>query len=102
MVQDRLKKGTVSADVGSIRPLRNRVVIQREASEDKSAGGLILPHVAREVRNTGRAIAVGPEVRDVRVGDFVLFGRYSAQTETHEEERIIVMSEDDIMAVGVE
>jgi len=91
-----------------IRPLHDRVIIKRMESETKSAGGIVIPDNAAEKPIKGEVIAVGKgkilengEVRalDLKVGDKVLFGKYSGNEVKVDGEELLVMKEDDIMAV---
>ena len=91
-----------------IRPLHDRVVVRRLEEEAKTAGGIVLPDSAAEKPSQGEVLAVGPgttldngEVRaiDVKVGDTVLFGKYSSTEVKVDGEDLLVMKEDDIMAV---
>ena len=92
----------------SIRPLHDRVIIKREEEETTSPGGIVLPGSAAEKPAQGSVIAVGKgkilengEVRslDVKVGDRVLFGKYSGSEVKVDGEQLIVMREDEIMAI---
>ena len=92
----------------NIRPLHDRVVVKREEEETKTAGGIVLPGSAAEKPSRGKVIAVGNgkildngEVRamDVKVGDQILFGKYSGSEVKVGEEDLLVMREDDIMAI---
>ena len=85
-----------------IRPLHDRVVVQRIEEEGTSAGGIIIPDTAAEKPMTGKVLSIGNgELRalDVKVGDKVLFGKYSGTEVKVEGEDILVMREDDIMGV---
>jgi chaperonin GroES len=91
-----------------IRPLHDRVVVKRLEEERKSAGGIVIPDNAAEKPDQGEVIAVGNgkiledgKVRplDVKVGDRVLFGKYSGTTVKVEGDEYLVMREDDIMGV---
>ena len=91
-----------------IRPLQDRVVIRRMEEERTSAGGIVLPDSATEKPIQGEVIAVGNgkvltngEVRplDVKVGDRVLFGKYSGNEVKIGDEDLLVMREEDIMGV---
>ncbi len=91
-----------------IRPLHDRVIIKRLEQETKSAGGIVIPDSAAEKPQRGEVIAVGNgklldsgEVRalDVKVGDTVLFGKYSGNEVKVDGDELVVMREDDIMAV---
>lgn len=92
----------------SIRPLHDRVVVKRLEQETKTASGIVLPDAAAEKPDQGEVIAVGNgkiledgKVRplDVKIGDRVLFGKYSGQTVKVDGEEVLVMREDDIMAI---
>ncbi len=92
----------------NIRPLHDRVVVQRMEEERTSAGGIVIPDSATEKPIRGEVKAIGNgkvtdagEVRalDVKVGDTVLFGKYSGTEIKIEGEELLVMREDDIMAI---
>ena len=92
----------------NIRPLHDRVVIKRMEEETTSAGGIVIPDTATEKPSRGTILAVGNgkisdsgDVRplDVKVGDEVLFGKYSGTELKVDGDDVIVMREDDIMAV---
>jgi chaperonin GroES len=91
-----------------IRPLHDRVIIKREDEERTSAGGIVIPDSAAEKPIRGKVTAVGKgkileggDVRplDVKVGDRVLFGKYSGTEVKVDGEDLLVMREEDIMAV---
>ncbi len=91
-----------------IRPLHDRVIVKREEEERKSAGGILIPDSATEKPIRGRVLAVGNgkilesgEVRklDVKVGDHVLFGKYSGTEVKVDGDDVLVMREEDILAV---
>src|SRR5256885_4173806 len=91
-----------------IRPLHDRVVVRRLEEERKSAGGIVIPDNAAEKPDQGEVVAVGNgkiledgKVRplDVKVGDRILFGKYSGQSVKVEGTEYLVMREDDIMGV---
>ena len=91
-----------------IRPLHDRVIVKRIEEERKSAGGIVIPDTAAEKPDQGEVIAVGKgklledgKVRplDIKVGDRVLFGKYSGQTVKVEGEELLVMREEDVMGV---
>ncbi len=92
----------------NIRPLHDRLIIKREAEERKSPGGIVIPDTATEKPTFGKVIAVGKgkilengEVRppDVKTGDKILFGKYSGTEVKVDGEELIVMREEDVMAV---
>jgi chaperonin GroES len=91
-----------------LRPLHDRVIIKRLEEERKTASGIVIPDTAAEKPDQGEVLAVGPGKKnedgklvpvDVIVGDKVLFGKYSGTTVRVEGDEILVMREEDIMAV---
>ena len=93
-----------------IRPLHDRVVIRRQEEERTSAGGIVIPDTATEKPVRGAIVAIGSgkilesgDVRplDVKVGDEVLFGKYSGTEVKVDDEELLVMREEDVMAVVV-
>lgn len=90
------------------RPLHDRVVVKRIDAEEKSAGGIIIPDTAKEKPSQGQVIAVGPGARDetgkivaldLKVGDIVLFGKWSGTEVKLDGENLLIMKESDIMGV---
>ena len=91
-----------------IRPLHDRVIVKRIEEERKSAGGIVIPNTAAEKPDQGEIVAVGKGKKDdngkliaidVKVGDKVLFGKYSGQTVKVKGDELLVMREEDIMGV---
>jgi len=91
-----------------IRPLHDRVVIKRTEEDTTTAGGIVIPDSASEKPSKGEVVAVGNgkvldngNVRalDLKVGDNVLFGKYSGTEVKVDDDDLLVMREDDIMAV---
>ena len=90
-----------------LRPLADRVIVKRLENETKTASGIVLPDNATEKPDQGEVLAVGPgRVEDgktialtVKVGDRVLFGKYSGQAVKVDGEEVLVMKEDDLFAV---
>ena len=92
----------------AIRPLHDRVVIKRLEAEEKTASGIVLPGSAAEKPDMGEVIAVGNgkilengerRALELKVGDKVIFGKYSGQTVKVDGEELLVMREEDIMGV---
>ncbi|MBB1249084.1 co-chaperone GroES [Rhizobium sp. G21] len=90
------------------RPLHDRIVVRRVTSEEKTKGGIIIPDTAKEKPQEGEVLAVGPGARneqgqvvalDVRVGDRVLFGKWSGTEIKIDGEELLIMKEADIMGV---
>ncbi|HSC48175.1 MAG TPA: co-chaperone GroES [Gammaproteobacteria bacterium] len=91
-----------------IRPLHDRVIIKRLESETKSAGGILIPDNAAEKPSKGKVIAVGPGKSlkggkhrpvAVKVGDIVLFGKYSGNEIKEGADELVIMREEDIIGV---
>ena len=92
----------------NLRPLHDRVIVKRMEEETTSPGGIVIPDSATEKPSRGEVIAAGNGKRndngevvamDVKVGDIVLFGKYSGTEVKSDGEELLVMREDDIMAV---
>jgi chaperonin GroES len=92
----------------TFRPLHDRVVVKRIEEEAKTAGGIIIPDTAKEKPQQGEVIAVGPGARDeagkvvpldVKVGDRVLFGKWSGSEVKIDGEDLLIMKESDILGV---
>ena len=90
------------------RPLHDRVVIRRVEAEEKTLGGIIIPDTAKEKPMEGEVVAVGPGARDesgkvqpldVKIGDRVLFGKWSGTEVKLDGEDLIIMKEADIMGI---
>src|SRR6202049_3637925 len=90
------------------RPLHDRVVVQRIDAEAKTKGGIIIPDTAKEKPQEGKIVAVGPGGRDeagqlikpdVKVGDRVLFGKWSGTEVKIDGDELLIMKESDIMGV---
>jgi chaperonin GroES len=93
------------------RPLHDRVVVMRIAAEDKTASGIIIPDTAKEKPSQGEVVAVGPGARDeagqvipidLKVGDRVLFGKWSGTEIKIDGAELLIMNESDIMGVVIE
>jgi chaperonin GroES len=91
-----------------LRPLNDRVVVRRVEEEQKTAGGIIIPDSAKEKPIQGEVLAVGNgrvmedgarRALDVKKGDRVLFGKYSGTEIKVEGEELLIMREDDILAI---
>ncbi len=92
----------------SFRPLHDRVVVQRVDSEEKTAGGIIIPDTVKEKPSEGVIVSVGPGARDdsgkyvpsdVKAGDRVLFGKWSGTEIKVDGDDLLIMKESDIMGV---
>jgi chaperonin GroES len=90
------------------RPLHDRVVVRRLGEDERSKGGIIIPDTAKEKPMQGEIVAVGPGARneqgvlsplDVKVGDRVLFGKWSGTEVKLDGEELLIMKESDIMGI---
>jgi len=91
-----------------LKPLHDRVVIRRLEEDEKTAGGIIIPDTAKEKPMRGEVLAAGPGARgengklvplDVRVGDIVLFGKWSGTEVKLDGEELVIMKEADLMGI---
>ena len=91
-----------------IKPLSDRVIVKAEAAEEKTASGIILPDTAKEKPQEGKVVAVGPgKISDsgntikmtVKVGDKVLYGKYSGTEVIVDNQEYLIMKENDIFAI---
>ncbi|WP_326543336.1 co-chaperone GroES [Pseudorhodoferax sp.] len=92
----------------SIRPLHDRLIVKRSEPETRTASGIVIPDSAGEKPEQGEILAVGPGKRDdegqriapdVKVGDRVLFGKYSGQTVKLGADEVLVLREDEVLGV---
>ena len=91
-----------------IKPLSDRVVVQPDAAEEKTTGGIILPDTAQEKPQAGKIVAVGAGTisdsgelikPEVKIGDIVLYGKYSGNEITIGKDEYLIMRESDILAI---
>jgi chaperonin GroES len=94
--------------VMKFRPLQDRVLVRRLEDNEKTVGGIIIPDTAKEKPSEGEVLAIGPGARDesgallpldVKVGDRVLFGKWSGTEVTIDGEELVIMKESDIFGV---
>jgi chaperonin GroES len=92
----------------NFRPLHDRVLVRRIEADEKTAGGIIIPDTAKEKPSQGEVIAVGPGGRDesgklipidIKIGDRVLFGKWSGTEVKIDGEDLLIMKESDILGV---
>ena len=92
----------------ALKPLHDRVLVRRTESEEKTAGGLIIPDSAKEKPSEGEIVAAGPGARKdsgeliemaVKAGDKVLFGKWSGTEVTIDGEELLMMKESDMMGI---
>ena len=87
----------------NFKPLHDRVLVSRVESDQKTAGGIIIPDTAQEKPQQGTVLVVGPGKKDismtVKSGDKVLYGKYSGTEINHEGKDLLIMRESDILAI---
>ena len=92
----------------TFRPLHDRILVRRIEAEEKTAGGIIIPDTAKEKPQEGEVIAVGPGARDesgkltpldVKIGDRILFGKWSGTEIKLNGEDLLIMKQSDVMGV---
>ena len=87
----------------NIKPLADRALVEPAAAETKTSSGIIIPDTAKEKPQKGNIVAVGPGTKDnpvtVKVGDVVLYGKYSGTELNHEGKDYLIMKENDILAI---
>lgn len=86
-----------------LKPLSDRVIVESMEAEEKTASGLIIPDSAKEKPQAGKVLAVGPGKKDepmeVKVGDLVLYGKYSGTEVSIDNKKYLIMHQADIMAI---
>jgi len=94
--------------VANFRPLGDRVLVKRVKEEEKTKGGIIIPDTAQEKPQEGEVVAVGPGARDedgeripmdLKVGDRILFGKWSGTEVKIDGDELLIMKESDVMGV---
>ena len=103
-----MASATKSKSKIKLQPLGDRVVVERDESEEKTAGGILLPNAAQDKPARGRIVSVGNgrllddgsrSEMQVSVGDRVIFSSYAGETFKVDENELLLMREDDILAV---
>lgn len=86
-----------------IKPLADRVVIEAQAAETVTAGGIIIPDTAQEKPQKGKVMAVGTGTKDeemrLKVGDMVLYGKYAGTEITLDKDKYLIMRQSDVLAI---
>ncbi len=91
-----------------VRPLHNRLIVERLEEDEKTAGGIIIPDTAKEKPSQGKVISAGPGKRDdkgnlvpmdVHEGDRILFSKYAGSEVTLDGSEYLIIAEDDVLAV---
>jgi chaperonin GroES len=87
----------------NVKPLADRVLLEPQEVEEKTASGIIIPDTAKEKPQQGKVVAVGPGTKDeemqVKEGDTVLYGKYSGTEISHDGKEYLIMRQSDILAV---
>ena len=83
----------------NIKPLKERVLVERKPQEEKTAGGIYIPDTAKEKMQEGTIVAVGPEVKDLKAGDKVLFENYSGTEIERDGKEYLILNLKDVLAV---
>ena len=86
-----------------IKPLADRVLIEPQEAQTKTAGGIYIPDTAKEKPQQGKVIAAGPGKKDdpmeVKAGDVVLYGKYAGTEVTVEDKKYLIVKQQDILAI---
>ncbi len=91
-----------------LQPLHDRIILEADAKEEKTAGGILLPDTAKEKPQKGKVLAAGPGKKldsgklvpmDVKVGDAILYGKYSGTEVTLDGKEYIILRQEDVLAV---
>lgn len=100
---------TATAKKLKLRPLEDRVIVERSASEETTAGGIVLPDSAREKPQQGKVVAVGPgkliektgdrATPSVKVGDIVFYGKYAGTEVEVSGDEVVILRESEILAI---
>jgi chaperonin GroES len=107
-VESRQMAKVESAPMTKVRPLHDRIIVQRIEESEQKVGGIIIPDSAKEKPQQGKVIAVGQgkvkedgtrQPLDVKAGDTILFGKYSGQEIKIDGEENLIMREDEVLAV---
>jgi chaperonin GroES len=95
-------------DMATVRPLHDRIIVQRIEESEQKIGGIIIPDTAKEKPQQGKVLAVGQgkvkedgtrQPLDVKAGDTILFGKYSGQEIKVDGEENLIMREDEVLAI---
>lgn len=83
----------------NLQPLADRIVLEQLDSEEKTASGIILPDSAKEKPSEGKVLAVGSDVKEVKVGDRVLYSKYGPNEAKVDGKELMIAKEEDVLAV---
>lgn len=83
----------------NLKPLKDRVLVSYSEEADKTAGGLYVPDTAKEKPQQGKVEAIGSEVKEVKVGDVILFDKYSGSKVKVNDTEYLIIKEEDILGI---
>jgi len=83
----------------SLQPLADRIVLEQIESEEKTSSGIILPDSAKEKPEQAKVIAIGPDVKGVKVGEVVLYTKYGPNEAKVDGKEYLIVKEEDVMAI---
>lgn len=83
----------------NLKPLGETIIAKRKSAESTTPGGIVLPDVAKEKPKQAIVLAVGPKCKGVKPGNSVLFGAYAGRDFIHENEELLFLTEEDILAI---
>ncbi len=83
----------------SLQPLADRIVLEQVESEEKTSSGIILPDSAKEKPEQAKVVAVGPDVKELKTGDMVLYTKYGPNEVKVDGQEYLVVKEEDVLAI---
>ena len=83
----------------SLQPLADRIVLEQVESEEKTSSGIILPDSAKEKPEQAKVVAVGPDVKELKTGDMVLYTKYGPNEVKVDGKEYLVVKEEDVLAI---
>ncbi len=83
----------------NVQPLKDRVLVERKLTEEKTPGGIYIPDTAKEKMQEGTVTAVGPDVKDLKAGDRVLFENYSGTEINRDGREYLILNLKDVLAI---
>ncbi len=85
--------------MAKLKPLADKIVVERTQAVEKTAGGIVIPDTAKEKPEQGKVISVGQDVKEVKGGDKVLFGKYSPTEVKIDGKEYLLIKEEDVLAI---
>ena len=83
----------------NVKPLKDRLFVRYSEEEEKTPGGLYIPDTAKEKPQRGEVQAIGSEVKDIKVGDKILFDKYSGSKITIDDVEYLIIKEEDVLGI---